>query len=93
MYSPEERETTVTTTDADDWVYINTYQRRYMTKLKANKAFEVLVNNPDFLRVRIKADQWNPAQGAKRSRSLTPEQRQAAADRMTAARAVKQRKQ
>ncbi|MFA5387323.1 MAG: hypothetical protein WC322_02915 [Candidatus Paceibacterota bacterium] len=89
MYSPEERETTVTTTDADEWVYINTYQRRYMTKMRANEKFEVLVDTGDYLQARIKASEWNPAQGAKRSRTFTPEQKAAAAERMTAARAKK----
>ena len=85
----DERETVVTTSDAAEWVYIDTFQRRYMTKLKANPMFEVVVETEDRLQVRIPADQWNPAQGAKRTRNLTPEARAEAGQRLAAARTAK----
>lgn len=85
-----ERETTVTVTDADDQVRIWTAQRRHITRLRKNPAFaEVrsgLYGTTEWAEFTIPADQWNPASGAKRRSSLTPEQRQAAADRLRAAR-------
>ena len=88
-YSAAERETTVTTSDADPWVHIHTYQRPYMTKLLANPDFEVLVRTDDYLRVRIAGDKWNPASGARRKRTYTAEQRAAAGKRLAAARQAK----
>lgn len=87
--SPEERETVATTSDGDPWVHVETFQRRYMAKLRNHPSFEVLVDDPGYVRARIKSSMWNPVTGAKRARNYTPEQKAAAADRMAAARAGK----
>ena len=89
QYDAEERETTVNTSDASDWVHIHTYQRKYITKLKANPAFEVVDESDGYLHVKIAADKWNPAQGAKRTRNMSPEARAAAGKRLAAVRAAK----
>lgn len=89
QYNAEERETTVSTSDADPWVHIHTYQRPYMTKLLANSDFEVVEQKPEYLHVRIQATKWNPATGAKRKRTFTPEQREAARQRLARGRKVR----
>lgn len=79
-----ERETTVTSTGGDDWVHIYSYQRRHITALKkrvANMPEYVVEHVPDvFIHLRVPAHNWNPATGLKRR--VSPEQRQASAERL-----------
>lgn len=85
-----ERETTVTTTDADDTVRIWTAQRRHIGRMRRHDAFTEVktgtIGGSEWAEFTIPADQWNPASGAKRKSNLTDEQRQASAARLAAAR-------
>lgn len=85
-----ERETTVTTTDADDTVRIWSAQRRHIGRMRRHPAFmEVAAGEHDgtaWAEFTIPADQWSPATGAKRKSNLTDEQKRAAAERLAAAR-------
>lgn len=87
-----ERETTVASTDGDDTVRIWTAQRRHIGRLRRHPAFTEVKSGyhdgTEWAEFTIAADQWNPASGAKRKSNLTDEQRQAAADRLRAAREV-----
>lgn len=86
-----ERETTINASDDDGVVRIWTAQRRYITRLRKNPAFTETrsgrFGSTEWAEFTIPAENWNPASGAKRRVSLTDEQRQAAADRLRAARA------
>lgn len=86
-----ERETTVTSTDGDDTVRIWTAQRRHIGRLRRHPAYTEVASGfhdgSEWAEFTIPADRWNPATGAKRERApLTDEQRQAAAQRLAAAR-------
>jgi hypothetical protein len=85
-----ERETTVTTTDADDTVRIWTAQRRHIGRMRRHPAFTEVgtgfYDGSEWAEFAIPADQWPPASGAKRKSNLTDEQKQAAAARLAAAR-------
>lgn len=84
--SAEERETTITATDADDLVRIWTCQRKHITKLRSNVSFTEVRSGfhgtTEWAEFTIPADKWNPASGAKRKHNMTPEQREAAATRL-----------
>lgn len=86
-----ERETTVTATDADPEVRIWTAQRRHIGRMRRHPAFTEVDSGfhdgSEWAEFTIPADQWNPATGAKRKSGLTDEQKQAAAERLAAARA------
>ena len=88
-----ERETTVTTSDGDDLVRIWSAQRRYIGRMRRNAAFTEVASGEhdgsEWAEFVIAADQWNPASGAKRKSTLTPEQRSAAAARLAATRGAK----
>lgn len=85
-----ERETVVTSTDGDSTVEIFTLQKRYLTRLRGNPAFTEVksgsIEGQEWGLFSIPAADWNPASGAKRRRTLTEEQRQAAAERLKKAR-------
>jgi hypothetical protein len=87
-----ERETTVTVCDDSDHVLIWTAIRKHITRLRKSPAFTEVrtgyYGSTEWAEFTIPADQWNPATGAKRRSSLTPEQRAAAADRLRAARSA-----
>lgn len=91
MASAEERETTVTVTDADDYVMVWSNRRKDITKLRRNALVTIVSegvhDGTAWVEARIPADKWNPVTGIKRSRRpLTEEQRVAAAERLRAAR-------
>lgn len=93
--SAEERETTVTSTDADPLVRIWTNQRRHLSRLRNNDAYTEIGSGFDgtteWAEFTIHTTQWNPATGAKRKRKpLTEEQRAALADRLHDARQSKE---
>lgn len=82
-----ERETTVTATEADEWVEIHTFQRRYMGALLRklpNSNMLVAKHEPgEYLHVRLPAHEWNPATGVKRKgKPLTPERRAELAEQL-----------
>lgn len=85
-----ERETTVTSTDADAEVRIWTAQRRHIGRMRRHPAFTEVGSGfhdgSEWAEFTIPSDQWNPASGAKRKSTLTDEQRRAAADRLASAR-------
>lgn len=85
-----ERETVVNADDDASTVRIWTAQRRYITRLRRNSAFTETATgfhgSTEWAEFTIPAADWNPASGAKRRVNLTDEQRQAAADRLRAAR-------
>ena len=89
-----ERETTVATTDDDPEVRIWTAQRRHITRLRKHPAFTEVRQGwhgtMEWAEFTIPADKWNPASGAKRTRNMTDEQKQAAATRLAAARTQKE---
>lgn len=77
-FSPDERETTVVSTDASDTVVIWSAQRRHITKMRKNPAF-VEVRNGEYegsvwAEFHIPAELWSPV-GVKRKRNLTQEER------------------
>lgn len=82
--TPTERETTINASDGDSLVTIYTHQRHYIAKLRANPKFTETRSGTfdgcEFAEFTIPASQWNPATGAKRTITLTDEQRQKAAD-------------
>lgn len=88
--SPEERETTVTSTDADDIVRIWSAQRTYITRMRKNPSFTEVrsghFGSTEWAEFTIPSDQWNPASGAKRRSTLTEEQKRASAERLRALR-------
>jgi hypothetical protein len=84
-----ERETTITTSDADDLVTIWSAQPGVIGKLRRNPNFTEVdsgsYGSSAWARFTIPADRWNPATGAKRRVNLSDEQRvalRARADRM-----------
>ncbi len=90
---PAERETTITTSDADGSVRIWTAQRRHIGRLRRHPKFtEVATGTHDgseWAEFTIPAADWNPASGAKRERApMSEEQRAQAAARLAAARGV-----
>jgi hypothetical protein len=91
-WTAPERETVITTTDADTRVRIWTAQRKYISRLKKNPAFTLVKEgehgSSPWAEFTIPADQWSPAGGAKRKLNLTVEQRAAAAQRLRVARAT-----
>jgi hypothetical protein len=91
MASPDERETTLTVTDADDVVRVWSNRRKDITKLRRHPLIRIVREGIDqgtvWVEAEIPADKWNPVSGAKRaSKPLTPEQRAAAAERLRQAR-------
>lgn len=88
--TPPERETTITSTDADGLVRIWTAQRPFITRMRNHPAFTEVDSGhhgtSDWASFTIPADQWNPASGAKRRVTMTDEQKAAAGARLRAAR-------
>ena len=86
MYSsdgPYERETVITTSDGDELVTIETWQRPYLTRLRRDGRFTERPGGTDAHGVfTIPRSRWTPTSGAKRSRNLTDEQRAAAAEHL-----------
>lgn len=86
-----ERETTVVINDEDQIARIWTARRKDITKLRRNaKATEVesgYHGGSEWASFTIPAGEWNPATGIKRrSKEMTPAQRQEAALRLAKAR-------
>ncbi len=94
MATPEERETTVTVTDADAVVRVWSNRRRDVSKLRKHPLFQVensgFDGSTEWVEGTIPSDKWNPVTGIKRkARQLTDEQRAAAGERLRRARGGK----
>lgn len=87
----EERETTVTASDADDTVRIWTAQRSVITRLRNHPAFTETGTGrhgtSQWAQFEIPADRWSPA-GVRRTLTLTDEQRAARGERLRQGRAA-----
>lgn len=85
-----ERETVVTTSDGDDLVRVWTAQRTVITRISRDDRFTIVDSGEHegtrWVSATIPAEKWNPVTGAKRTRTMTDEQKKAAADRLRAAR-------
>jgi hypothetical protein len=89
--NPHERETTITLSDGDDLVHIYTAQRTVITQLRKRPAFTEIdageFEGSIWAEFTIPADQWSPATGVKRTRTLTDEQRATLTERLRSVRA------
>lgn len=85
-----ERETVITASDGDDLVRVWTAQRTVITRISRDSRFTIVDSGEHegtrWVSATIPADKWNPVTGAKRNRTMTDEQKKAAADRLRAAR-------
>ena len=78
-----ERETVITTSDGDELVTIETWQRGYLGKLRRDKRFTEQPGGDDTHGVfTIPRKRWTPTGGAKHNRNLTDERRAQLAERM-----------
>ena len=86
MYSsdgPYERETVITTSDGDELVTIETWQRPYLTRLRRDGRFTEQPGGDDTHGVfTIPRNRWAPTGGAKRTVNLTDEQKAVVAERL-----------
>ena len=85
-----ERETTIISNDEDDVIVIWTMQRRFISRMRKHPAFRETGSGyhgtSEWVEFQVPSRDWNPASGGKRKRDLTPEQRQAMADRLAQSR-------
>lgn len=85
---PYERETVITTSDGDELVTIETWQRGYLGRLRRDHRFTEKSGGTDAHGVfTIPRNRWTPTGGAKRSVKLTEEQKARVAERLKSARA------
>lgn len=89
----DELETTITYTSADASVHIFTCRAPDYRKLAKDPRFYCVrqgnyEDGTTWGEFTIPIEQWNPIRGAKRASNLSDEQRQAAADRLRAARSA-----
>lgn len=85
---PYERETVITTSDGDELVTIETWQRGYLGRLRRDHRFTEKPGGTDAHGVfTIPRNRWTPTGGAKRSVKLTEEQKARVAERLKSARA------
>ena len=88
-----ERETHVWMSDDDDLVHIRTEIRKHVNRIRKDPRFTITregaIGDTWFLEATIPADRWTPTGGAKRSRNLTEDQRNALRTRLAAARATR----
>ena len=89
-----ERETTIISNDEDDVIVIWTMQRRFISRMRKHPAFKETGSGyhgtSEWVEFQVPSKDWNPASGGKRKRDLTPEQRQAMADRLAQSRRKEQ---
>lgn len=88
--NPAERETVITTSDADRTVTIWTAQAKYIRALRKEKAAKELKSGvfegSEFALFEVSTAQWNPIRGFKRTRNMSDAARAAAAERLRKAR-------
>ena len=76
-----ERETTITGTDADDTLQIWSCRRRHITAMRRHPAFTetetgtIPGTTTEYAKFTIADADWNPATGGRRRREMTDEQR------------------
>ena len=79
---PYERETVITTSDGDDLVTIETFQRGYLGKLRRDERFTEKPGGTDAHGVfTIERRKWSPTSGAKRNVQMTDERKAELAER------------
>lgn len=89
-----ERETTVTTSDAEDTVRIWTAQRRFVNRLRSDPRVTIVAEgehgDTKWIEATIPASDWNPVTGIKRRRApLSEERREELRERLVQARAAR----
>lgn len=76
-----ERETTVTGTEADETIHIWSCRRRHITAMRRHPAFTetetgtIPGTTTEYARFTVADADWNPATGGRRRRKMTDEQR------------------
>lgn len=76
-----ERETTITGTDADETIHIWSCRRRHITAMRKHPAFTetetgiIPGTTTEYAQFTIADADWNPASGGRRRREMTDEQR------------------
>lgn len=89
----DEQETTVTHVRSDNLVRIYTANPKHLRKLRANDRATITKDYGDSAEFTVPATDFDPLTGFKRkSKPMTPEQREAAALRLAQARAAQQLK-
>ena len=85
-----ERETVITTSDGDDLVRVWTAQRTVITRISRDSRFTIVDSGEHggtrWVSATIPAEKWSPVTGVKRTRTMSDEQKAAAAERLRAAR-------
>lgn len=77
-----ERETVITTSDGDELVTIETWQRGYLGKLRRDARFTEKPGGDDAHGIfTIERNKWSPTSGAKRQVNMTEERRAELAER------------
>lgn len=77
----DERETTITGTEADDVLQIWSCRRRHITAMRKHPAFTetetgtIPGTTTEYAKFTIANADWNPASGGRRKRNMTDEQR------------------
>lgn len=88
--NPYERETVINASDGDSLIRIWTAQRTYITKMRKNAAFIEVASGryegSEWAAFEIAASQWSPLGVKAKRKPMTPEQREAAAERLRRAR-------
>lgn len=84
-----ERETIVTTSDADEFVRVWSAQRRFITKMRRNPNFTEVRSGShgttEWAEFTVPAERWSPL-GVRRQNSLTEQQRAEARTRLASVR-------
>ena len=80
----EEQETSVNCEALSDLVHIWSSQPKVVRRLVRDPRFTVVRSGEGWCEATIPADRYSPLTGAKRSVRLTPEQREARAERLRA---------
>lgn len=80
---PYERETVITTSDGDDLVTIETFQRGYLGRLRRDERFTEKPGGDESHGIfTIPRRRWSPTSGAKRNVTLSPERKAELAARL-----------
>lgn len=78
-----EQETTIVASNGDEYVTIETWQKKFLNRLRKSDRFEELPGGDSEHGVfRIPLTEWNPVSGVKRKINLSDAQREAAAERL-----------
>lgn len=82
-----ERETVAAMSDDDDVVYVTTSQRRVVAKVRKAPGVRIVRELNDgnggiWLEAEVPTTAWDPISGIKRTRTMSPEAKRQAAERM-----------